>query len=136
MNLCTSQVQVHINTELFLLPINIIELFRGLIMGVYDLIKELAARKNISVAHLERTLELSNGSISKWNTSNPNSEPLLKVANYFGVSTDYLLGRTNNPKMVNEEPTLLAAHIDDDLSDEEMQEVLQYIEFLRSKHKK
>lgn len=136
MNLCTSQVQVHINTELFLLSINIIELFRGLIMGVYDLIKELAARKNISVAHLERTLELSNGSISKWNTSNPNSEPLLKVANYFGVSTDYLLGRTNNPKMVNEEPTLLAAHIDDDLSDEEMQEVLQYIEFLRSKHKK
>lgn len=66
-------------------------------MGVYDLVKELASKKNISVAQLERTLDLSNGSISKWNNSNPNSEPLLKVANYFGVSTDYLLGRTDEP---------------------------------------
>lgn len=66
-------------------------------MGVYDLVKELASAKKISVAQLERTLNLSNGSISKWNSSNPNSEPLLKVANYFDVSTDYLLGRTDQP---------------------------------------
>lgn len=104
-------------------------------MRVYELIKELAANKNISIAHLERTLDLSNGSISKWSKSAPNSDPLNKVANYFNVSTDYLLGRTDNPKINNSETTLLAAHINDDLSEEEMQDVLQYIEFIRSKHK-
>lgn len=66
-------------------------------MGVYDVVKELASNKKISVAQLERTLDLSNGSISKWNASKPNSEPLLKVATYFDVSTDYLLGRTDEP---------------------------------------
>lgn len=103
-------------------------------MGVYDLVKELASKKNISVAQLERTLDLSNGSISKWNNSNPNSEPLLKVANYFGVSTDYLLGRTDNPKMADEGPTLLAAHIEDDVTEEQMKDILKYIEFIKSQN--
>lgn len=66
-------------------------------MNTYELIKELAAKRKISVAHVERALDLSNGSISKWGTSKPNSEPLGKVADYFKVSTDYLLGRTDNP---------------------------------------
>lgn len=108
-------------------------------MNVYNLIKELAVQHNISIAQLERTLDLSNGSISKWNNSHPNSDPLKKVADYFDVSTDYLLGRTNNPTVnngnsENDKDLLIAAHIRDGLSDEEKEEVMQYIEFLKSKH--
>lgn len=63
-------------------------------MNVYERVKQLAARRKISIAQLERDLDLSNGSLSKWATAKPNSEPLEKVAGYFDVSTDYLLGRT------------------------------------------
>lgn len=62
-------------------------------MGVYDKIKELAAQRKISIAQLERNLDISNGSISKWKNSHPNSEPLRKIADYFNVSVDYLLER-------------------------------------------
>lgn len=66
-------------------------------MNTYEIIKELVKQRFMTVAQLERTLDLSNGSISKWAKSKPNSEPLEKVADYLNVSTDYLLGRTDNP---------------------------------------
>lgn len=111
-------------------------------MRVYNAIRELASKKKISIAELERTLDLSNGSISKWNVSHPNSDPLKKVADYFNVSTDYLLGRTDNPKINNgksdedkkEEDLLIAAHIEENLSEEEKEEVMNYIDYLKSKH--
>lgn len=62
-------------------------------MNTYEIIKDLARAKKISIAQLERALDLSNGSISKWVTAKPNSEPLTKIADYFNVSVDYLLGR-------------------------------------------
>ena len=68
-------------------------------MNTYEIIKELVKQRLMSVAQLERTLDLSNGSISKWAKSKPNSEPLEKVADYLNVSTDYLLGRTDNPSI-------------------------------------
>lgn len=71
-------------------------------MGTYDIIKSLAKSRKLSIAELERKLDLSNGSISKWNTSSPNSEPLQKIAAYFSVSTDYLLGRTDYPQLASE----------------------------------
>lgn len=66
-------------------------------MTVYERIRILAQEKKMSIAELERTLNLSNGIISKWNKVNPNSGPLSKVADYFNVSTDYLLGRSDAP---------------------------------------
>lgn len=66
-------------------------------MNTYEIIKELVKQRFMTVAQLERTLDLSNGSISKWAKSKPNSEPLEKVADYLNISTDYLLGRTDNP---------------------------------------
>lgn len=63
-------------------------------MNLRDKIKELANQKKVSVAELERTLGFGNGSISKWNKQSPSTEKLKKVADYFNVSTDYLLGRT------------------------------------------
>lgn len=68
-------------------------------MNTYEIIKEIVKQRFMTVAQLERTLDLSNGSISKWTKSKPNSEPLEKVADYLNVSTDYLLGRTDNPSI-------------------------------------
>ena len=36
---------------------------------------------------------MGNGTISRWRNSSPNTEKLQKIADYFNVSMDYLLGR-------------------------------------------
>ncbi len=63
-------------------------------MNTYEIIKTLANDRKMTVAELERKLDLSNGSVSKWAKSTPNSKYLEKVADYFDVSVDYLLGRS------------------------------------------
>ncbi len=59
---------------------------------LYEKIKEMAAQRKVSIAELERTLDFPNGMISKWTTASPNSANLYKVAKYFGVSMESLVG--------------------------------------------
>ncbi|EEU8427246.1 XRE family transcriptional regulator, partial [Listeria innocua] len=49
------------------------------------------------------------------------------IANYFDVSADYLLGREEF-----DNSDLLAAHIDDDLTEDERIEIEKYLKFIRS----
>lgn len=58
---------------------------------MYQKIKALCKKNNISVYCLEKELGLSTGSVIKWENSIPRADTLLKVANYFKVSIDYLL---------------------------------------------
>ena len=58
---------------------------------MYQKIKGLCEKKNISVRQLEKESGLSTGSVSKWEKSIPRADTLLKVANYFNVSIEYLL---------------------------------------------
>ncbi|KJW12837.1 helix-turn-helix domain-containing protein [Levilactobacillus spicheri] len=66
-------------------------------MDLASRIKELAEHRKITIAELERNTGISNGQIRKWGVRSPKVENLQKVADYFGVSTDYLLGRTPTP---------------------------------------
>lgn len=58
---------------------------------LYDKIKKIAKENNISIYRIERDLDLSNGSIRKWNSSIPLSKTLNKVAKYLGVSISDLM---------------------------------------------
>ena len=58
---------------------------------VYEKVKRLAKERNISINQLEKKLEFSSSTISKWNNSNPTSSKLRKVALFFDVSMEYLL---------------------------------------------
>ena len=62
-------------------------------MNLYDRVKDLCNERGISIRQLEIRLGIGNGIIARWKTSIPNSERLDKVAEFFGVSTDYLLGK-------------------------------------------
>ena len=62
-------------------------------MTLKDRIRELANKKGMSLPALEAELGFGNGTIVKWDKASPNSEKLTKVADYFHVSVDYLLGR-------------------------------------------
>lgn len=62
-------------------------------MNLYEKIKELAAQKKLSIRRLEEELGFANGSLKQWKNSNPGADKLTKVADYFHVSVDFLLGR-------------------------------------------
>lgn len=63
---------------------------------IYERIRDLAQQHKISLAELERSLQFSNGIISTWKFSNPSIDKVKKVANYFNVSIDYLLGNDDS----------------------------------------
>ena len=63
-------------------------------MGLVQRIKLLSDEKKMSFAELERKLGFANSSIRKWGERTPGIDKIQKVADYFDVSTDYLLGRT------------------------------------------
>lgn len=54
-------------------------------------IKELANARGLSLPNLESELGFGSGTIVKWDKSTPNVDKLQKVANYFGVTIDYLV---------------------------------------------
>lgn len=65
-------------------------------MTTFDIIKSLAEEQKISVVELEEKLGFSRNSLYAWKRSKPSVDKLQAVADYFHVSTDYLLGRTNS----------------------------------------
>ena len=62
-----------------------------------DLIKSLCNKKGITVSALGVELGLGKNSITRWDENKPSVDRVQKVADYFGVSVDYLLGRTDDP---------------------------------------
>lgn len=61
--------------------------------NLYETIQKLCKSRNITIAALERECELGNATIKKWANSTPSGDRLAKVADHFGVTVDYLLGR-------------------------------------------
>lgn len=74
-------------------------------MTVFDRVKLLADRQKISIVELEERLNFGKNSLYSWKKKMPNSANLEKVADYFGVSTDYLLGRNDTPEWATEKDT-------------------------------
>lgn len=72
-------------------------------MTILDRIRSLANDRKVTLAELERNLNFSNGSLRKWETSTPSGDKIEKIADYFNVSVDYLLGRTKNPYTSNDD---------------------------------
>lgn len=57
----------------------------------------LCAKQGISIAKLCSELNLSNSISTKWKKGTlPNNSTLKKIADYFGVSVDYLLGKESS----------------------------------------
>ena len=62
-------------------------------MPVIDRILKLTEERHISNRKLTMDLGLSNSAISEWKKgkAKPSLEAVVKIARYFGVTTDYLL---------------------------------------------
>ncbi|MBQ8308752.1 MAG: helix-turn-helix transcriptional regulator [Clostridia bacterium] len=64
-------------------------------------LKQLRKQKNITQLKLAMDLTMNQNSISRYETGEREADyaTLIKFADYFGVSIDYLLERTDNPEM-------------------------------------
>lgn len=71
----------------------------------FDRIKELAKKQGLSINSLEEKLGYSRNTIYNLKNSKPSTERISEIADYFNVSTDYLLGRTDNPVIARDTVT-------------------------------
>ena len=64
-------------------------------------LKELRKKRNISQVKLAMDLNMNQNSISRYETGEREAdyETLIALADYFNVSIDYLLGRTDTPNL-------------------------------------
>ena len=60
-------------------------------MSTYETIKTLCQEKGIAITFLEKELGFGRGSIGKLRSSKTSAERLQKIADYFGVSVEYLM---------------------------------------------
>jgi len=61
-------------------------------------LKELREEKGISALALSKTLQFADINIGRWERGEQDitSDNIIKLADFFGVSVDYLLGRTDD----------------------------------------
>lgn len=69
----------------------------------FERVRELAKKQGLSINQLEEKLNFGKNSLYGLKKSNPNSKIIEKIADYFNVSTDYLLGRTDNPRIASDD---------------------------------
>lgn len=64
-----------------------------------DIIRKLCEEKNITIAKLEKELGLGNGTIASSKSNYMRSDRLKAIADYFGVSMEYLM--TGEEKIIS-----------------------------------
>lgn len=109
-------------------------------MGFIERLDEQLKKKGIAKIKFAHDLGYSKNAYSEWKSGVTKSymNKIDDIADYFDVSVDYLLGRTDNPSPIGE---VFAAHFKDDkdfsdLSPEDQEAVRGVIAALRAKHKK
>ena len=65
---------------------------------LFERVKELSEQRGENVKTVAVKLGFSENAFYKWKIQSPKSETLEKVADYFDVSTDYILGRTDKKR--------------------------------------
>lgn len=97
-------------------------------------IRDLRKQKRLSQTELGKYIGVSQTTVTAWENgrAEPSSGYLSKLADYFNVTTDYLLGRSEKHKEDNsglsENQKLVAYSIDPDISDEERKAIIEMVE--------
>lgn len=108
-------------------------------MTLFERVKETAKNHNLNVKQTALKAGLGENSIYKWKNSTPSTEAVQKVADVLNVSVDYLINGDTKPaksESISKGVELLAAHIDDDVTDEELEDIANFIDFIKNKKKK
>ena len=68
---------------------------------MYEIIKKICAENNMSVSKLCEIITGSKGNLGTWKKGSFSVDTLVKIADYFKLSADYLLGRTDQNCITN-----------------------------------
>lgn len=102
--------------------------------------KQLRESKHLTYRELEEELnkrynvKFSKSTIQRWEEgkSSPSIDHASAIAHYFDVRLEELTGLED---LEIKEDDTLAAHIDDDVTEEEMAEIKRYIDYIKSQRK-
>lgn len=111
----------------------------------FDIFYELCKIKGVSCKKAAEEMGLSNSITTKWKKTGatPSGETLEKVASYFGVTTDYLLGKEENKKApagdgkrsADDELKFALWGDCEDMDDSDLDDVKRYAAFIRERKK-
>jgi transcriptional regulator with XRE-family HTH domain len=123
---------------------------------MYERYEELCKEKGVSNYRISKATGIPQATLSDWKNgkSTPKSDKLQIIADYFGVSVDYLIGKTDfityssavktwenfdkkYPNMTesNEIETIAAHHDEDNWTAEELEEIERFKEFVKMKRR-
>jgi transcriptional regulator with XRE-family HTH domain len=101
-------------------------------------LKELRKIKKLRQLDIAEFLSIGRTTYTQYETgvTEPDINTLIKLADYFDVSSDYFLGRTNDRNLNSKENGNKAYHTLDvsDLPDEAIRQVEEYIELMKLKY--
>lgn len=116
----------------------------GMAMG--DILAQLREEKDVGQKEIAAYLNVSIGTVSNYenNVHSPDLVTLCRLADYFGVTTDYLLGRTS----YRDDPSVLNRRVSRDYTVTDIintvlscdsgtvDHLMEYAEFLKAKKQK
>jgi len=110
----------------------------------YERMKALCSNHETTITVVLKQLGLSSSKSTDWkNGTIPKGDILTKLAHHFGVTTDYLLGLSDNPSQTELEipeslnNVMIAFHNGglEDLTQEEVGRIAEFAQFVRSQRK-
>lgn len=111
----------------------------------FDRFKQLCDKKDISIYKAATEIGLNRAAANKWKVGSiPNGQTLTKLADYFGVSESYLLGKENAEKtpttvgerQISDSDLKFALWGDcEDIDDADLADVRRYAAFVRERKK-
>jgi len=107
----------------------------------FNRFRALCDQKNVSVYRACTDIGLNRSAVAKWKTGGkPNGSTAAKLAAYFGVTTDYLLGQSeeqmpgSTPRAISDEEIKFALFGGDgEITDAMYDEVKQFAAFIKQR---
>lgn len=105
-----------------------------------DVLRQLRKQKKINQATLADAIGMSQATIASWEkgTRKPDAETVAQLADYFGVTIDYLMGRDETahqqPEPVDEQLQLFRSLLSQ-MNDDQRERAAEYMRFLISQRK-
>lgn len=69
-------------------------------MNVLERVQRLCKQQGVSIAKLERDIDLSKGAVYKWKNSNPSMDVLKKLSAYFNVPAEQITHGTSDEEEI------------------------------------